>query len=74
MTINFRSWRVLTTPSLATCIKVELLELLHHMELIMMRCLQEVVMLDLRLRKLIRVSSNVFLSNSMLKKKFQVIV
>jgi hypothetical protein len=53
---------------------VELVELLHHMELMMMRCLQAVVMLDLRLRKLIRVSSNKFLSNSMLEKKFQVIV
>jgi len=52
----------------------ELVELLHHMDLMLMRCLQAVVMLDLRLRKLIRVSSNVFLSNSMLEKKFQVIV
>ncbi len=74
LTINWRSWRVLTTPSLAARIKVELVELLHHMELMMMRCLQAVVMLDLRLRKLIRVSSNKFLSNSMLEKKFQVIV
>ncbi len=61
-------------PIIARMYQGELVELLHHMELMMMRCLQAVVMLDLRLRKLIRVSSNVFLSNSMLEKKFQVIV